>query len=299
MGKRTIMACGIILTAVFLAGDFVLAEEIKLTTLVPQTTVLRASKGFIGDLYATQSDASLNAGRLSIAGEDSGIGINAFDSELPSQDYPLYIKTYNMANTSIGLYSSLQGQALDISPQGITQSGPFMYGNFRLKSAKRMNLEIGDSASSSVIISITTNSAYTASYTYLQATTTYVTGALQVQGNITYYAGLTYGSDIRLKKNIDTLSEGALEKLTKLRGVTFEWRRGEIEDIELPEGRQIGLIAQELEKEFPELVSTADNGYKAISYDKLTVVLLEGIKELKAKNDLLEKRIAALEARGK
>lgn len=45
------------------------------------------------------------------------------------------------------------------------------------------------------------------------------------------------------------------------------------------------LIAQEVEKVIPELVYTDDKGYKAMSYDRLTAVSVEAIKELKAKND--------------
>ncbi len=48
----------------------------------------------------------------------------------------------------------------------------------------------------------------------------------------------------------------------------------------LPKDKQIGLIAQEVEKVFPELVSTDSEGYKSIAYGKLTAVLIEAIKEL-------------------
>ncbi len=43
--------------------------------------------------------------------------------------------------------------------------------------------------------------------------------------------------------------------------------------------KQIGLVAQDVERIFPDLVRTDDNGYKAVSYEKLPVLLLEGIKE--------------------
>ncbi len=58
--------------------------------------------------------------------------------------------------------------------------------------------------------------------------------------------------------------------------------------------RQIGLIAQEVEKVFPELVRTDDNGYKAVSYEKLTVVLLEGIKEQQKQIESLQNQIGEL-----
>jgi hypothetical protein len=85
-------------------------------------------------------------------------------------------------------------------------------------------------------------------------------------------------SDVRFKYNIVSLAS-PLNSIMQLRGVTFEWRKDEFPQMNFDKGTQIGLIAQEVEKIFPELVKTDDNGFKAIAYDKLTAVLLEGIKE--------------------
>ena len=52
-----------------------------------------------------------------------------------------------------------------------------------------------------------------------------------------------------------------------------------------------GVIAQEVEAIFPELVDNRENGYKAVKYDKLVAVLIESVKELNAKIDSLEKKI--------
>ena len=68
-------------------------------------------------------------------------------------------------------------------------------------------------------------------------------------------------------------------------------------------GTQIGIIAQELEKEFPELVTTWGNeSYRAVDYGRFSAVLLEAIKEqqgeinnLKTENLDLKKRIERLE----
>ena len=62
-----------------------------------------------------------------------------------------------------------------------------------------------------------------------------------------------------------------------------------------PDTRQIGLIAQDVEKVLPELVHTDSDGYKSLSYDKLTAVLVEAVKELKAQNEKLQARVEALE----
>ena len=60
------------------------------------------------------------------------------------------------------------------------------------------------------------------------------------------------------------------------------------------EGHDIGVIAQQVEKIFPELVTTRDNGYKAVKYEKLTAVLIEAVKELTSKVESLESEINKL-----
>jgi hypothetical protein len=57
----------------------------------------------------------------------------------------------------------------------------------------------------------------------------------------------------------------------KLRGVRFLWRKSGKEDI--------GIIAQEVEKVLPEVVSTNSKGFKSVNYSVLTVVLIEAINE--------------------
>ncbi len=69
------------------------------------------------------------------------------------------------------------------------------------------------------------------------------------------------------------------EKLSLIRGVYFDWDLSENTGLLLKEGRQIGIIAQEIEKVYPELVMTNDQGYKMVDYSKLTPVLLEAVKE--------------------
>jgi hypothetical protein len=88
-------------------------------------------------------------------------------------------------------------------------------------------------------------------------------------------------SDLDLKRNIRTL-EDSLEKITGLRGVSFEWRTEEFPDKGFKAGRHIGLVAQEVERIIPEIVRTDRDGKKSLAYDKLTAVLVEAVKEQQA-----------------
>ena len=83
-----------------------------------------------------------------------------------------------------------------------------------------------------------------------------------------------YSSDRRLKDNITPISN-ALSKVIKLGGYEFDWNDNQ----KTYEGHDIGVIAQEVEEVFPNLVETRQNGYKAVKYEKLTPLLIEAIKE--------------------
>ena len=56
-------------------------------------------------------------------------------------------------------------------------------------------------------------------------------------------------------------------------------------------GKDYGVIAQEIEKILPELVTTKENGYKAVKYDKLVSLLIEGIKDLSKEVQELKNKI--------
>ena len=112
------------------------------------------------------------------------------------------------------------------------------------------------------------------------------TYALEVGGTIwangsTISAGSTTWSDERYKKNIVKL-DNSLSNVCKLRGVTYDWKNDEFKDKNFPEGKQIGVIAQEIEKVYPEIVTTDSEGYKSVAYEKLVPVLIEAIKEQQA-----------------
>jgi hypothetical protein len=88
-------------------------------------------------------------------------------------------------------------------------------------------------------------------------------------------------SDRRLKKNITPINN-PLTLLEEINGVYFNWKEGS------DESRQVGVIAQEVEKVLPEVVSTDDDGYKSVDYGKISALLVEAVKELKKQNERLQ-----------
>lgn len=96
-----------------------------------------------------------------------------------------------------------------------------------------------------------------------------------------------------MEKNIQPLGQ-TLPKLKQLQGVYYDWRRSEFPSLNFSKDRQIGLIAQEVEKLYPELVKINNKGYKSLDYMSLTAVLLEGIKEQQNQLDEKEQQIEQL-----
>jgi hypothetical protein len=103
-------------------------------------------------------------------------------------------------------------------------------------------------------------------------------------------------SDERLKKNVEPLSD-VLEKLERIRGVSFEWNEL-YESLGRSTGhKEIGVIAQEVEAVFPELVTSwGDESYKAVDYGRLAGVLIEAIKAQQEQIEELKGEIEKLKS---
>src|SRR5205085_9700358 len=86
----------------------------------------------------------------------------------------------------------------------------------------------------------------------------------------------TYTSDERFKKNITPITS-PLQKLLQLKGVEYEMDAAAFPKNNFPPGRQIGFLAQNVEKVIPEAVNEKD-GYKGVDYARLVQLLVESIK---------------------
>lgn len=101
--------------------------------------------------------------------------------------------------------------------------------------------------------------------------------SLDSSGNFTALANVTAYSDERLKSEIKTI-EGALDSVKAMRGASFK-RDGKY---------SVGVIAQEVQKVYPEVVHENDDGYLSVAYGNLVGVLIEAVKELTTKVEALE-----------
>ena len=89
-----------------------------------------------------------------------------------------------------------------------------------------------------------------------------------------------YSSDPKLKKNKKRIFN-PLYKILSLNGYTFDWKKEAKKYGGHLTGSDYGVMADEVERLFPEMVTKRDNGIRAVKYEKLIPVLIEAIKELK------------------
>ena len=120
--------------------------------------------------------------------------------------------------------------------------------------------------------------------------TTNPTETLSVFGNIlsteTIFATVfTSLSDETQKTDITAITD-AIETVKQLNGVKYKW----IDNHNQP---SIGVIAQEIEKVLPEVVTTNKNGLKSVSYGNIVGVLIEAIKEQQVRIEELERKLNA------
>jgi len=132
-------------------------------------------------------------------------------------------------------------------------------------------------------------------FSNITQSTNITTGGVIVSGGVGIAKTLNVGEDVvayassdrRLKENILPISN-PLQKINLIGGYSFDWN---VEKQNIYSGKDYGVIAQEIEEILPELVDTRENGYKAVKYDKLVSLLIEGIKELASEVEQLKKQI--------
>lgn len=116
---------------------------------------------------------------------------------------------------------------------------------------------------------------------------------LHVNGSVAGNGNYLNLSDGRFKENVETLPD-ALATVRNLRGVNFNWKVSDDPNLELPEGRQVGFIAQELQQVLPEAVSRGQNGNLSVSYSTVVPVLVEAVKEQQKQIEELKRIIAEM-----
>jgi hypothetical protein len=106
-------------------------------------------------------------------------------------------------------------------------------------------------------------------------------GNFKADGDVTAFR-VSQTSDERLKKNISTIENG-LQKINDMRGVSYQLKRDDTD--------HVGVIAQEIEKIVPEVITDDTEGMKSVNYGALVGVLIEAVKELTQEVETLKAKL--------
>jgi len=228
--------------------------------------------------YAIARFANATATSLSISNLGY-IGINLGDTNATT---PLHVSQSDPSGSTILITNGANGLRIGANTgvgawvEGVDgMNGTTSYKDLRI-SANNISIRTGKDTTNVERLGITNTGIVT------------ITGELRVTADITAY----YSSDITLKDNIKVIPN-ALDKINKIRGVTFDWTeaylqsRGEENDY-FNRKHDIGVIAQEIEAVLPEVVGTREDGIKAVKYERIVPLLIEAIKELKAEIEKLK-----------
>jgi hypothetical protein len=190
-------------------------------------------------------------------------GTSAFTGKITS-DNGIDIDNINIDGTTIALSSD--SLTLDVSANIVLDAGG---GSVVLKDDGTTYGQFQNTSGNLIIKSGSTTAA-TFSGANVTFAGTLASGAITSSGDVTAF------SDMRIKHDIETI-EGALAKVSDMRGVYFKRNNGEA---------GTGVIAQEIENILPEVVK--DGEYKSVAYGNMVGILIEAIKELKAEVEKLK-----------
>lgn len=241
----------------------------------------------------------MGAGNKILTGADASVAIG--DGQQINSGYSAFAT--GQKNIIYGTVSSAMGQNNIIGAAGNNSPNGTIIGYYgNIPGGLNGSTILTDASATTTVIATAANqftSMFNGGYRLLTNRGNVTKGmTMDASGNVVFSGGVTSTgyttvSDLRLKKDIQPLT-GVLDNIRQLRGVNYYWK-----DASNGTDLQLGMIAQELEKVYPELVITNKNtGFKSVNYSQFTGVLLEGIKEqqntiedLKTEVDTLKKQI--------
>ena len=184
------------------------------------------------------------------------------------------VRITGVSTLGVTTATNLTSQQLNVS--GITTVGFITANNAYIGVAT-----VGFLTATNAYIGFSTIGFLTATNAYIGvATVGFLTATNIFVSGVTTSTDFDSLSDFNLKTNIQQIDD-SLAKVIQIRGVTFNWKE--------TNRSSAGVIAQEVEKVLPELVSGEET--KTVNYNGVIGALVEAVKELKAENDVLKERL--------
>jgi hypothetical protein len=225
----------------------------------------------------SSDDTHSFTGDVSIVGNLAIPGFNNVSSSLASllpdnsQDVTLNTTSHN--------YLSISGQEITLGQIDISDDTNL--GVSDTTGQTGIDLTLTGDTLSGVVSGLTTSSNAQFNSFGVGTAASGVAGEIRATGDVVAF----YSSDERLKDNIKNISN-PIDKVKQIGGYEFDWNENSTHT-----GHDVGVIAQEIEKVLPELVTIRDNGYKAVRYEKIVALLIEAVKEQQSQIEDLKSRL--------
>ena len=211
-------------------------------------------------------------------------------------DWSQNLYTVMYGNLGIGTtYTDAQGTHARNPSEKLEVNGNIKWGSSTLSTDQKGSIELGDSGTSGVTPYIDFHYGKGTAQDYNVRLINDADGQLSLKGNLVTSGSISAGSflytssDRNLKTDIKPLQD-SLQKVLQLQGVSFNWKST---------GQpSIGLIAQDVEKVFPEIVATdSKTGLKSVAYENLIAPLIESVKEQQKEINNLQEQINELKSK--
>jgi len=241
--------------------------------------------------YANSSDYfnfyAAGSGSPTMTMGNGRVGIN---NTSPSSNYSLDIAgrvnidngTSNALRIDTAVLDSTTRDAIELfenDAQATGRQAISWYNGNQAYYKARLWTEVGGSYGATKFgIDVANDSRVVATRLYIEDGDTYVSGKLTASNDVIAF------SDERVKENIETI-DNALDKVLSMRGVSYN--RTDQDD----KSKKVGVIAQEIEKVLPEVVTEDGEGMKGVAYGNIVGVLIEAIKEQQKQIDELKSRL--------
>ncbi|NBX40674.1 MAG: hypothetical protein EBR15_04510, partial [Gammaproteobacteria bacterium] len=242
----------------------------------------QVSTGLVG-----QKTTLLGWDSFALAGGSGNVGLGFEAGYNEKNDNKLYIANTRARNLIFGDFAT--GRVGINTATGLDSNNLTTYTN-----APNANLQVNAFAATDKVLIVKGAASQTGNLFEAQDSAGSALAYITSTGAVWGTGAFNQLSDARLKTNVEVI-RNALQIVRKLQGVRFDWNAAAYPDRSFTPGRQIGLIAQEVERVVPEVVSENVDGFKGVAYANLVPLLIEGMKEQDAAINAQDARIAMAE----
>ena len=248
-----------------------------------------AGAAYMSSSMGVDGDFAVNTNKFNVAsvsGNTSIAGTLGVDGKTGiGDDFSVY--------PSGQLNSGLEIFEVDATNQVTNMNGTAVYVNTDLKVSGANNTIGGYTIIDNLTVGTSLNTGG-----HLSGYSAFFGGDVTCQQNLTVMGLLSasntsFSSDRRFKKNITSI-DGSLSKLMQVEGYSYDWKKEEFKDKHFNDKKQYGVIAQEIEVLYPELIHEDKEGYKSVNYIGLIPIMIEGMKEQQKLIEELQKEIIKL-----